>query len=131
MKRGVNIDSVVEILIGTEGDKVFGRCRACGSNSPLNITNTKFKKYVATHPPSQKGPAFAGSSKAASKKEVKEKKEKEAKKEKPPKPKKESSDEEEEEEVVWYSDTSAEAARKRREAMLPESFLKENLTQSN
>ncbi len=53
-----------ELLINFEGKKVMGKCRACGGNSELPITNEKFKRYIINHPPSATGKgekgAFAG-----------------------------------------------------------------------
>jgi len=122
-----------EILLFIEGGKsVNGRCRACPFNGPLKITDEKFKRYVINHPPSQsKGGAFGGNEtgtkKDTSKKEGKgekveddestketEEEPKVAKKEKKEKKSKEDDG------IVWFSDTSEDAARKRREEMLPD-----------
>eukprot|EP01118_Nematostelium_gracile_P004307 TRINITY_DN1503_c0_g1_i1.p1 TRINITY_DN1503_c0_g1~~TRINITY_DN1503_c0_g1_i1.p1 ORF type:complete len:387 (+),score=153.52 TRINITY_DN1503_c0_g1_i1:312-1472(+) len=114
-----------EIVIEIDSGKVMGRCRACGKFSELKISNEKFKRYILNHPPN-KSDAFAAPTKidkkaAAINKQAQkqEKTEQEARKVTAPKkfPK-------EEEEIVWYSDTSEEAARARREQMLPDSFIK-------
>jgi len=127
-----------EIILVADKKDVAGNCRACGASSPLDFTNEKFKRYIVNHPPSTSKGAFGGNQ--AAKKGEKEQKEKEAKeKEKEQRPKKvktpvspkskstddneEDADDEHGRAVVWYSDTSEEAARQRREAMLPESFL--------
>jgi len=115
-----------EILYNVEGGKkVTGKCRACGGNAELPITNEKFKRYIINHPPSGTGKgekgAFAGN-KAGAKKETK-KVEKGKKKDSTKKKDDEDDDEEEESDgVVWYSDTSAEAAQKRKEEMVPKSL---------
>mmetsp|Transcript_19813 Transcript_19813/g.27670 ORF Transcript_19813/g.27670 Transcript_19813/m.27670 type:complete len:406 (+) Transcript_19813:242-1459(+) len=113
-----------ELLIYVEDKKVMGNCRACGSQSPLPITNEKFKRHILNHPPTAS--STFGGNKTGAKKEVATRKSKKGKN---------TNDEEEpetaesaqgtqnsddEEEVVWFSDTSAEAARKRREEMLPD-----------
>jgi len=125
-----------ELLIHVEAGKVLGKCRACGGDEELRISNEKFKRFVINHPPSQhqtqKGGAFAGNTQQTTKdnkdgknkekeKESKEKEKKEMKTK--PKSEKQSLDEgDDEDDVVWYSDTSDEAARQRREAMLPKSM---------
>lgn len=40
-----------EILLSYEGKKVMGKCRACGGNSEMPITNEKFKNYIQKNPP--------------------------------------------------------------------------------
>jgi len=125
-----------EILYNVEGGKkVTGKCRACGGNAELPITNEKFKRYIINHPPSATGKgekgAFAGN-KAGAKKESKKSDTKGKKKDSTKK--KEDGEEEEEDEdqnddVVWYSDTSAEAALKRKEEMVPKS-LEEKQTET-
>jgi len=111
-----------EILLKPEQNSVFGTCRACGSHSELKIQNEKFKRYVINHPPAVSKGAFGGNkagTKAApakSNRELKdEDKQDKQEKEKTSKPKKLDDDG-----VVWFSDTSEEAARKRREEMLPQ-----------
>lgn len=143
-----------EILIVPEQKTVMGTCRACGAHSELKITDEKFKRYVINHPPTQSKGAFGGNKAGAKKdtskakdrnkdkegkdddseedengeeKEAPEEEKKPAPEEKPKKSSKKSngSKKEEADDVVWFSDTSEEAARKRREEMLPESFLTE------
>jgi len=114
-----------EINIIPEQKSVFGTCRACGSHAELKISDEKFKRYVLNHPPQQSKSAFGGN-KAGGKKEVKDgKKDKEDKEDKikEDKPKSNGKSKHTEEDVVWFSDTSEQAARKRREEMLPESML--------
>lgn len=132
-----------ETRLVPKDNEIYGQCRACGANSKLPITNDKFKRYVINHPPSyDKNKAFQGSQakKSDNKKgkkedgaeegevdetpadsipvpedgEKKEKKEKKSKKEK-----KDKDEADDEDDVVWYTDTSEEAAKKRREALLP------------
>jgi len=120
--------SLPEISVSFEEKKVFGKCRACGGNSPLPITNEKFVRYVANHPPTHgKGGAF-GEVKVASKKDTNVKKESN----KPLKSSKERKTNEEVAEsgqdgVVWFSDTSEEAARKRKEEMVPRSIEEKHI----
>lgn len=123
-----------EILLQIQNDTVMGSCRACGNVSTMPISNEKFKRYIINHPPSKgdKG-AFAGNQTSKKTKDKKKKKHS-------------SSDEEEEpvieeavpesngkqngpkqERVVWYSDTSEDAVRKRREEMLPDSGMFQNV----
>jgi len=138
-----------EILIVPEQKTVKGTCRACGAHSELKITDEKFKRYVMNHPPTQSKGAFGGN-KAGEKKDTskakdrakdkdedaneeenteekestEEKKPEKTTEEKPKKSKKSNGNKKEDaEDIVWFSDTSEEAARKRREEMLPESFL--------
>lgn len=117
-----------EIVLTIEGKKVLGKCRACGGNEEARVSNEKFKRYVLNHPPSGKGSsAFSGSTdvqkRTASKKSSEVKSEaKEAKEAKEKNREKPQSKQDEEVEIVWFSDTSDEATRKRREAMLPESL---------
>jgi translation initiation factor 2 beta subunit (eIF-2beta)/eIF-5 len=40
-----------EILLSYESKKVMGKCRACGGNSEMPITNEKFKNYIQKNPP--------------------------------------------------------------------------------
>jgi len=113
-----------EILINFEGKKVVGKCRACGGNSELPITNEKFKRYVINHPPSAtgKGGAFAGN-KAGIKKDGKKTPDGKSKKKDAKKTGEEDEEEVEDNDgVVWYSDTSEEAAQKRKEEMVPKSL---------
>jgi len=116
--------------VDTVSSKVQGRCRACGSLSDLRISNEKFKRYILNHPPSTKGDSFSGSKnvdkkEAAVKKHVAKQIEREQAAEKIEIPhKKNSKKEEDDEPVVWFSDTSDEAARARRELMLPDAFTK-------
>lgn len=120
-----------EILIYLEKQVPMGNCRACGAQSTLPISNEKFKRYIINHPPTSKS-AFGGnqtglkkdssSSSSKSKSSKKERANKEAANEGDDNDNVES-DEEEEEEIVWHSDTSAEAARKRREQMMPDANL--------
>jgi len=110
--------------------KVLGRCRACGGLNELRISNEKFKRYILNHPPTVKGGSFSGSKSTkekdvAVKKQVLKQNERERAekdKEAEPVPKKHLHDDEAT--VVWYSDTSDEAARARREKMLPDSVAK-------
>lgn len=112
-------------------NKVLGRCRACGGFNELRITNEKFKRYILNHPPTTKGGSFSGAKnikekEAAVKKQVAKQNEREkAEKEKEEKPtfKKEKT-EDTEDSVIWYSDTSDDAARARREKMMPDAFTK-------
>lgn len=114
-----------EIVTEINDNKVYGRCRACGGFEELKVSNEKFKRYILNHPPTTKGGSFSGN-KNVDKKEAAvrnkvakaERAEKEDVQEKPEKIKKD------EEPVIWYSDTSEEAARARREQMLPDSFMK-------
>ncbi len=131
-----------ETRLVPKDNEIYGQCRACGANSKLPITNDKFKRFVVNHPPAyDKNKAFQGSQAKKSEKkkgkkengeeegegseepvettpaeeapvEKKEKKEKKSKKEKKEK-------DEDDDDVVWYTDTSEEAAKKRREALLP------------
>jgi len=115
-----------EILINFEGKKVVGKCRACGGNSELPISNEKFKRYVINHPPSAtgKGGAFGGN-KAGTPVKKDTKKSADGKSKKKDSKKNGEEEEEEEEEsdgVVWYSDTSEEAALKRKEEMVPKNL---------
>jgi len=126
--------SLPELLINFEQKKVHGKCRACGGNSELPITNEKFKKYIQNHPPSQnaKGGAFAGNKAGSAKKEPTAKKERGKASSKPLKKGKgdneeDEDDEEEDDGVVWFSDTSEEAARKRREEMVPKALEEKTL----
>jgi len=125
-----------EILIHVEKKQVMGKCRACGDDSVLNITNEKFKRYVFNHPPSTEGSAFSGNKAAKPKEQTKKEEEKEnedkPEEEKPKQSRSHIPDyhrqfanvkTKDEGGVVWFSDTSEEAAQKRREAMLPESML--------
>jgi len=111
--------------------KVMGRCRACGGFNELRISNEKFKRYILNHPPTTKGGSFSGAKnikekEAAVKKQVTKQNEREkaaekAKEEDNNPPQKEKKKKEDSEEaVVWFSDTSEDAARTRRERMLPE-----------
>jgi len=116
-----------EIVCEVDDGKVKGRCRACGGFEELKISNEKFKRYILNHPPATKGGSFSGNKnvdkkEAAVKNKVAKEQEKEKKKDDKP-PKKERTHEGEDT-IVWYSDTSEEAARARREAMLPEALLK-------
>jgi translation initiation factor 5 len=125
-----------EIVIEISSEsKVTGRCRACGGNAELRISNEKFKRYILNHPPTTKGGSFSGSKnvekkeasvkKSVTKQNEREKAEQAAKEENgnQNKPRRERG-EKDEEEIVWFSDTSDEAARIRRERMLPESMTK-------
>jgi len=125
-----------EILIHIEKKEVMGKCRACGDDSVLNITNEKFKRYIFNHPPSTEGSAFGGNKATKSKEQTKKEDEKEneikTEEEKPKQSRSHIPDyhkqfakvkTSDEGGVVWFSDTSEEAALKRRGAMLPESML--------
>jgi len=117
-----------ELVCEVENSKVQGRCRACGSLSDLRISNEKFKRYILNHPPSTKGGSFSGNKNvdkkdAAVKKQVAKQMEKEQAAQKIEVPRKSKKDDEDDS-VVWYSDTSDEAAKARREQMLPDAFLK-------
>lgn len=108
----------------TNDNKVHGRCRACGGFEELKISNEKFKRYILNHPPTTKGGSFSGNKNvdkkeaAVKNKVVKAEKAEKEEKEAQEKPLKEKSHEDEP--IVWYSDTSEEAARARREQMLPD-----------
>jgi len=112
--------------------KVMGRCRACGGFSELKISNEKFKRYILNHPPTNKGGSFSGTKnikekEVAVKKNIivkleRDKAEQKGKEEKIVKEK--SSKEDSEEHVVWFSDTSDDAARARRDKLLPDSGMK-------
>jgi len=119
-----------EIVTEVDDGKVNGRCRACGGLNELKITNEKFKRYILNHPPATKGGSFSGS-KNIKEKDVAVKKQvtKQNERERAEKveveesvPKKRSK--EDDENIVWYSDTSDEAARARREKMLPDAVAK-------
>jgi len=113
-----------EITIEIANKKIIGVCRACGGREELKITNEKFKRFVLNHPPKTLKGAFDGKqdvkkSEAKEKKTItKEKKNKEAN----GNSQIEDNSNQEGEEIVWFSDTSSEAARKRREEMLPEAL---------
>jgi len=119
-----------EILINPEQKKVTGKCRACGNNNELPISNEKFKRYVMNHPPSATGKgekgAFAGNKAAPPAKNTPKKESGKGSKKKESKKKEDGEDEEEEENgndgVVWYSDTSEAAAQKRKDEMVPKSL---------
>jgi len=118
-----------EIVCEVDEGKVKGRCRACGGFEELKISNEKFKRYILNHPPSTKGGSFSGNKnvdkkEAAVKNKVLKEQEKEQQQKNDGKPSKKERHEDREETIVWYSDTSDEAARARREAMLPEALLK-------
>jgi len=71
-----------ELLISVEaGKNVIGNCRACGGQSPLPITNEKFKRYIINHPPSTSKGAFGGN-KTGEKKETVSRKDNSKKREK-------------------------------------------------
>jgi translation initiation factor 5 len=112
----------------TNDNKVHGRCRACGGFEELKISNEKFKRYILNHPPTTKGGSFSGNKnvdkKEAAVKNKVAKAEKAEKEEKEAQEKPLKKESREDEPVVWYSDTSEEAARARREQMLPDSLLK-------
>jgi len=120
-----------EIVTEVDDGKVNGRCRACGGLNELKITNEKFKRYILNHPPATKGGSFSGS-KNIKEKDIAVKKQvaKQNERERAEKvgeveesvPKKRSK--EDDENIVWYSDTSDEAARARREKMLPDAVAK-------
>jgi len=114
-----------EIVTEINDNKVHGRCRACGGFEELKISNEKFKRYILNHPPTTKGGSFSGN-KNVDKKEaaVRNKVAKAERAEKEDVQEKTEKRKQDEEPVVWYSDTSEEAARARREQMLPDSFLK-------
>jgi len=120
-----------EIVTEVTDNKVHGRCRACGGNEELRITNEKFKRYILNHPPTTKGGSFSGT-KNVDKKEAAVKNkvakatlaEREAEQAAQEKPQSKQKKGEDEDNIVWYSDTSEEAARARREQMLPDSILK-------
>jgi len=124
--------SLPEIVteIDTAAGKVKGRCRACGGENELKISNEKFKRYILNHPPTTKGDSFSGNKnvdkkEAAVKKQLAKQSEKEKAAEQiqvegPVVTKRR--DKSHDDEIVWYSDTSEDAARQRREKMLPESF---------
>jgi len=123
-----------EILIEVKDKDVFGNCRACGAHSPLPISNERFKKYIINHPPENQGSVFNGN-KAGSKKNNEKGKNKISKTMKKSGSSSDDDDNdnddnkndkvniEKEKKVIWYSDTSEEAARKRREEMLPENKI--------
>jgi len=120
-----------EIVCEVDEGKVKGRCRACGGFEVLKISNEKFKRYILNHPPSTKGGSFSGNKnidkkEAAVKNKVlkEQEKEKEQQQKEEPKSSKKERSELKEDEIVWYSDTSDEAARARREAMLPDAKQK-------
>ena len=59
-----------EILISYESKKIMGRCRACGGNSEMPVSNEKFKNFIIKNPPGgsdKKGEkeAFKGNTGAA------------------------------------------------------------------
>jgi len=117
-----------ELLIYVEDKKVMGNCRACGSQSPLPITNEKFKRHILNHPPTTS--STFGGNKTGSKKEAATRKSKKGKNtnddeesEVSDKTATTQDSDDEAEEVVWFSDTSAEAAQKRLQEMVPESML--------
>jgi len=123
-----------ELMIHIEKKEAMGKCRACGDDSVLNITNEKFKRYIFNHPPSTEGSAFGGNkAKTPTKKEdekdnnevkTEEEKAKQSRSHIPDYHKQFAKVKTNDEKgVVWFSDTSEEAAQKRREAMLPESML--------
>jgi len=98
-----------EIVINVETKQVCGQCRACGANSPLPISNEKFKRYVINHPPVGTKGNFGVAPAAPKKKSSETKKSK----------KKDDEDDdnnsgEDDDGVVWFSDTSAEAAKKKK-----------------
>jgi len=117
--------------VDSQVNKVLGRCRACGGLNDLKISNEKFKRYILNHPPTTKGGSFSGAKnikekEAAVKKQVTKmnEREKAAEKQKEDQTTKKERPHREEEEVVWFSDTSDDAARLRREKMLPDAFAK-------
>jgi len=153
-----------ELNLSVDKDDVKGRCRSCGAENVLNLSDPKFKRYIINHPPAQ-GKAFDGN---RTKKEKTEKKEKVSKKKESENGEDENTNDNESEKkekvskkkesengedkgsngneekaskqkketengdndgVVWYSDTSAEAARKRAEEMLPELAKKKEMTE--
>jgi len=132
-----------ETNIYVEKKEVVGKCRACPANSPLSITNPKFKNYILNHPPSQSGNVFAGGKAAQSEKKLK--KNKKAGSDEENRDEEEEDEENKEEDaaeverkvkeavivekkknsddkVEWFSDTSEEARKKRREAMIPDAL---------
>jgi len=112
------------------GRKVMGKCRACGGFNELRITNEKFKRYILNHPPTTKGGSFSGSvdikeKEAAVKNKVTKQNERDKnEKEKEGKSNDKKIEEGDDNNVVWYSDTSDDAARARREKMLPDALPK-------
>jgi len=125
-----NLPEIVTEVDQSAG-KVLGRCRACGGFNELRISNEKFKRYILNHPPTTKGGSFSGAKnikekEAAVKKQVTKQNERDkaaekAKEEEENPPQKERKKKEEAEEpIVWFSDTSEDAAKARRERMLPE-----------
>lgn len=113
-----------EITIEIASKKILGVCRACGGREELKISNEKFRRFVLNHPPTSSKGAFDGKQ-DVKKAEAKEKKQAIKEKEKIKKNKMNGNTENEEtpqEDVVWFSDTSSEAARKRREEMLPDAL---------
>jgi len=120
---------LTEVDQGTS--KVMGRCRACGGFNELKISNEKFKRYILNHPPTTKGGSFSGTKNikekeiAVKKNIAKQERDKSEQKEKGEKIVKEKSPKEDSEEpIVWFSDTSDDAARARREKLLPDSGIK-------
>lgn len=113
-----------EITIEIASKKILGVCRACGGREELKISNEKFRRFVLNHPPTSSKGAFDGKQ-DVKKAEAKEKKQAIKEKEKIKKNKMNGNTENEEtpqEDVVWFSDTSSEAARRRREEMLPDAL---------
>jgi len=129
-----------ETTLSVDKKEVMGTCRACGTASKLNLPNARFKNYVLNHPPATPGATFTANK--AIKEQRKGKKggdgeeddengeDEEEKEETPAEVEKKVVEETQQklasdkkaDDIEWFSDTSEQARRKRREAMLPESM---------